>query len=639
MSFDMDSVSPISRASVEPRYRFVISIDYGTTYTGAAWFLTTGETPTLDKIQAVQNWQSDIKPKVPSQFTYTRCKGPNWGFGIGPEALVIRWTKLELPPLSRVDALRNLRDTLVNAESLRINRATNMMENEVPRHLIKSSEQIMADYLTKVATYVRKDIEKTKDPQTLGEYPIDLIITHPAVWPDQAKNITFRAANKAFGDVFSEMADNPGHVRLTTEPEACAQYTMRNAQNEGIARLRKGDCFVVVDAGGGTVVRGANCGATCIDTYFTEHFLRNRLSEVHYNEIMGKGHIQGRDRVWKGGHREILERFDGPIKQKFEGQTNGRVPSDQVLELPEAFGYLNDPSNNIRDGQLMITCDDLEEMFKKSVEGTIKLIEGQISQIDRQNLTAAAIFLSGGFSESPYLRKKIRTLAEEKRCMFYSDGDRWTAVAKGAVLMGLGAGCDVPPAQLQCPYNIGVVVSARFTQFDHEDRQMYQDTLDGNYRARNHIKWVVKQGDLVSSGEGIVERVHVRRKFTQNGNKSGRVTVVLSTGELHQNHPDVFEVDKIASKEYQVVNLDYNLSNMPYGVSQRVKPQSKLPVDSTNADPYDEEEMHVELRINQQEGGRVALLYGATEEAPGFRLASRDLFSKEAILNMRNGCL
>ncbi|KAF6806098.1 hypothetical protein CMUS01_14453 [Colletotrichum musicola] len=204
-------------------------------------------------------------------------------------------------------------------------------------------------------------------------------------------------------------------------------------------------------------------------------------------------------------------------------------------------------------------------MLEESVEGTIKLIECQISQIDRQNLTAAAIFLSGGFSESPYLRKEIRTLAEEKRCMFYSDGDRWTAVAKGAVLMGLGAGCDVPPAQLQCPFNIGVVVSARFTQFDHEDRQMYQDTLDGNYRARNHIKWVVKQGDLVSPGEGIVERVHVRRKFTQNGNKSGRVIVVLSTGEVHQNHPDNFEVDSI--------------------------------------DPYDEEEMHVELRVNQQSEG------------------------------------
>lgn len=51
------------------------------------------------------------------------------------------------------------------------------------------------------------------------------------------------------------MNENPGKVMLTTEPEACAHYAMRVAQDQGMAaRFRVGECFVVVDAGGGTVV-------------------------------------------------------------------------------------------------------------------------------------------------------------------------------------------------------------------------------------------------------------------------------------------------------------------------------------------------------------------------------------------------
>lgn len=35
------------------------------------------------------------------------------------------------------------------------------------------------------------------------------------------------------------MTEGDGVIRLVTEPEACAQFTMRCAQDQGIARLRK----------------------------------------------------------------------------------------------------------------------------------------------------------------------------------------------------------------------------------------------------------------------------------------------------------------------------------------------------------------------------------------------------------------
>jgi hypothetical protein len=54
---------------------------------------------------------------------------------------------------------------------------------------------------------------------------------------------------------FHEMERNPGFIRLATESEACARYTMRAALERDAQRthLRRGDCVIVVDGGGGTV--------------------------------------------------------------------------------------------------------------------------------------------------------------------------------------------------------------------------------------------------------------------------------------------------------------------------------------------------------------------------------------------------
>lgn len=82
-----------------------------------------------------------------------------------------------------------------------------------------------------------------------------LILTNSTqTWHPKAQNSSFRAAHQAFRKVFREMEDNPGKLMLATEPEACAQYTMRVAQDLGMTRFMRGECFIVVDAGGGTVV-------------------------------------------------------------------------------------------------------------------------------------------------------------------------------------------------------------------------------------------------------------------------------------------------------------------------------------------------------------------------------------------------
>jgi hypothetical protein len=346
---------------------------------GVAWVLTAGETPTLADIHAVQNWGSSIGPKVPSTYTYSANRGDSWGYGIGDNAYVIRWTKLELEPPSLLNALKTLRRTLLEAEQLGFT-DENVLQNQIPRHLIRTPPDVMTDYLTEVAACVRRDIESKRDRDTVGKFPMDFVITHPAKWDDRAKNLTFRAVNTAFEHVFPELETKLGNIYLATEPEACAHYTMRSGQDEGIRSLRRGDCFMVVDAGGGTVdlvsyrvdevaphfrvtkvteVSGGQCGATCVDNDFLYNFLPRKLNQHEYNFIAGSGpweeHGEGAHTVLKRHEQFMLKNFM-PIKHKFAGRYNSdEEPLVDVITLPEGIGRIDNLASNIQDGQLIIT--------------------------------------------------------------------------------------------------------------------------------------------------------------------------------------------------------------------------------------------------------------------------------------------
>jgi len=66
----------------------------------------------------------------------------------------------------------------------------------------------------------------------------------------------------------------------------------------------------------------------------------------------------------------------------------------------------------------------MEEMFRYSVEGIISLINEQLIQVDRQDLKAKTIFMSGGFSRNEYLYKRVGKVARHWRCKLIRGDDR-----------------------------------------------------------------------------------------------------------------------------------------------------------------------------------------------------------------------
>ncbi|KAH7176556.1 hypothetical protein EDB81DRAFT_42690 [Dactylonectria macrodidyma] len=616
--------APRTSRDWEQDMRFVICFDYGTTFSGVAWALTAGETPTLADVHVVDHWGSEISAKVPSLYTYTANDGELWGYDIGDDAYVIRWSKLELEAPSRLDALISLKRTIAEARLLDFD-TDDTLKSNFPRHLIKSPFDVVRDYLIEVATVLRQDIEKEKGPPSLSQFPIELVITHPAEWDHRARNLTFRAVNDAFEHVFPESLDREPVIRLVTEPEACAQFTMRSGQDQRIARLKKGESFIVVDAGGGTVdlvsylveqveptfqvkmitdICGRKCGASRIDDAFLK-FLEERLGQDYdlltsstgpAREVHGRGaHVVLRRKL-----QTMLRRFQ-PIKHGFQGPPGrGQPDTGEVLALTDGIGEENDASRGIHDGELHISSEEIAAMFKESIDGTIELITQQLMQIDQQNERVKTIFLSGGFSQSPYLYNRVRQLARGWKFNVVRGTNSWSAVSQGGVLLGLGLGCTPPAPSQKVPYYIGVILAERWTAFKHDQGQRYIDSFDRSAKAKDSIKWLVAQGDLITQDEGIQVSQTIIKKLSRNGNRAGTLTLVFAETGGASEPPN--QLANITGGRKWTVDLDYDLAdeNAPRVVGQS----------------YYQVEMQLDVTVSQR-GVNFELLTGRTQDFMG----------------------
>lgn len=197
------TMSQMAEQPEETEPKFIIAVDYGTTYTGeeerkyfpfdpavadmalgVAWtVLNPREAPSLRRVYVVSSWPgARNESKVPSTFTYSRSNGvSNWGHGIGANAFVLRLTKLDLKTPKLGQALSNLEQMLSEAKLLAFDKGPGGRGRDIPHHLTRTSEDVMTEYLRNVLRETLKDIRNRNDLINQLQIPIDLVITHPAV--------------------------------------------------------------------------------------------------------------------------------------------------------------------------------------------------------------------------------------------------------------------------------------------------------------------------------------------------------------------------------------------------------------------------------------------------------------------------
>jgi molecular chaperone DnaK (HSP70) len=240
IAFQFATVS-IGDESQDNSTDFVIGIDFGTTFTGVAFAYsedTTGNDlkKIADDLEVVKTWPNiGSVEKIPTMIAYPPNAGTQWGFSVRHNSEPqVSYFKLGLQP-GMVDHYSN------KASSALPFLEPNYKHPKLPN---KSAVDFAADYLTCVHKYLMDVYFKNKfGDQFLRDQKISYVITVPAIWKDSAKDLTRQAAVRA--------GIPANRLELITEPEAAALYCATVHQK---VDLRDGDCFLICDAGGGTVV-------------------------------------------------------------------------------------------------------------------------------------------------------------------------------------------------------------------------------------------------------------------------------------------------------------------------------------------------------------------------------------------------
>lgn len=341
--------------------------------TGVAFCEATSDNTPIDNIQVVHDWpghhgQLGTKEKVPSEISYSASPSGKvlWGSLIPPHAQRQVWTKLELDEQKRGDELKMLLELLTGIGNLDLTRFAD--RGGPPAYPGKDPVDIVADYLSHVKGQLIKNLEKTY-PGVYMSMAIDLVITVPAVWSDRAKDRTFRAVAKAGFD--EKSFPNLRETIMVTEPEAAAIYVLKTMkggkQGEDVAI---GDCFVLCDAGGGTVDlisyrvktihptfqieeaaigTGEKCGGSFVDRNFTK-WLEKKIGTADYKKIADN----------PAGERDqhMLEPKMGRLMQAFltaKTSFGSEEDEEHILPLPAPLNAIDDPSRGIDCGEIRVT--------------------------------------------------------------------------------------------------------------------------------------------------------------------------------------------------------------------------------------------------------------------------------------------
>ena len=203
-------------------------------YSGVAW--ATAADFEIEQISHITSWPGNGRDegKTPTELDFEDGE-LTWGYEIGEDADPARWFKLLLLRDEDLDADHRHSEFLV--------RARRML-----RETGKTATDLVADYLQALWKYVLEVIYRAVSQSVIEEFSFHIVITVPAIWKGYARK-RMEDAVKQSGILKSRQA-GPTTLALAPEPEAAALASLYESK----LNLRGGDVFIVVDAGGGTVV-------------------------------------------------------------------------------------------------------------------------------------------------------------------------------------------------------------------------------------------------------------------------------------------------------------------------------------------------------------------------------------------------
>lgn len=190
-----------------------------------------------EQINLITTWPGTGREegKVPTELFYEDDE-IMWGYEIPIDGDPIRWFKLLLLKDEDLD------DDVRRSEFILRGRRMLKENNKTPIELI-------ADYLRMLWQYTLEHINKARGESVVDALKFHVVITVPAIWKGYARQSMEEAARQA--GIFERRPAGDTTLSFAPEPEAAALSTL----SEPGRSPKKGDVYMICDAGGGTIVR------------------------------------------------------------------------------------------------------------------------------------------------------------------------------------------------------------------------------------------------------------------------------------------------------------------------------------------------------------------------------------------------
>ncbi|KAF8453881.1 hypothetical protein BDZ91DRAFT_786649 [Kalaharituber pfeilii] len=525
----------------------IVGIDFGTTYSGVAWCLTSDP----DNIRIIRSWQGNGEvqhknrnlEKVPTVIVYgskdtTRCK---WGFEATAETEsqnCLRWFKLLLNTYNSQGtsnalerAGRSIEGTGYAGNDGRREQLDDLLDTIDAWPEGKTPLQVTTDYLKGIYEHTRATFEKSYPKtftDTIGtaKNPLEFVLTVPAVWTDDAKELTLKAARAAGLD------ESHARIKLVSEPEAAAIHCLETFKETNNS-LQVGDVYVIADCGGGTVdlisyeivkveprLRVKECvvgtGDLCGSTQLNRNFLK--LVKERIGQSVW-------DKMNNVARSNTLRHFDEYIKPNHCPADNSTKLDDDEFDLETHHcpvpGVPDDPVAGIFGGHLALGGDDMETIFSSTFARITELVQAQVTAAENKSgRRVTGVLLVGGFGSSPYLHKHLSMTITAKTGEFVKilqPVDAWTAIVRGAVAYGVStrkegskaAGSPIVESRI-ARFSYGVSAAEPFIAGEHPANKMRFDIRSGDLWCPDRMQWFVEKGKEIPDGKPI--EVELRRR-------------------------------------------------------------------------------------------------------------------------------
>ncbi|OPL32799.1 hypothetical protein AM593_05223, partial [Mytilus galloprovincialis] len=476
----------------------VCAIDFGTTYSGYAFQLTSDfiKEP-LNNIKTNQVWNAGaaalMSMKAPTCLLLNKDR-EFVAFGYDAEN---QYTELALEN-EHSDYLFFRRFKMLLHRNPGLNRDTKIAA--------ANGEEVQAKAVFGhgIAFLKNHALENFKRAgMEIDENEVQWVITVPAIWTDAAKQFMREAAQRA--DIFNDQ------LLVALEPEAASVLCRYTSDASGQSIFTSGSKYMVVDLGGGTAditihqvaedgtlkelhsASGGAWGGIKVDQAF-EQLLIDIVEEDVYAEFQKRN---ASDYFDMGREFEVKKRT---VKEGMSKHTYIKLPSALIetytvlkgktlKEAIEQSMYVNRVSQTA--DKLKIDSELLKGFFRDPLEHLVEHIREILNQPVAKDTNI--FLLVGGFSESPIVQETIKARFPKHKMIVPQDAG--LAVLKGAVLFGHRPKL-ISVRVSRMTYGIGI--SRLFTKGDPEELRFASGSA---VLCRDVFHKFVEKGQPINKGD------------------------------------------------------------------------------------------------------------------------------------------